>query len=170
LRHRGSERSTLWLITEEVSFLAHTARAFEIHQHTRREACREGENARLKKLAGELRLELKKATSARIRRQRSLLVAQRNAGLLQRIKDLKTEHPFWDYRRIWAYLRFVEKHAVNKKRILRLMREHHVVVKPDTRLKAKWMPIGCKPKPTRPKEWWAIAMTKVLVEVLSISV
>jgi transposase len=44
-------------------FLANDADAFEIHQHSRREACLEQENAKLKKLVGEPLLELKKATS-----------------------------------------------------------------------------------------------------------
>jgi transposase-like protein len=42
-------------------FLAHAANAFEVHQHTRKEAHLEQENARLKKLVGELTLELKKS-------------------------------------------------------------------------------------------------------------
>jgi transposase-like protein len=41
-------------------FLAHAAKAFEVHQHTRKEARLEQENARLKNLVGELLLELKK--------------------------------------------------------------------------------------------------------------
>jgi putative transposase len=96
-------------------------------------------------------------------RQKSPLVAQRNESLLQRIRELKAEHPFWGYRRIWAYLRFVEKRAVNQKRILRLRREHHLLVPPNLRLKAKRTPMGSKPRPTKPHEWWGIDMTKVLV-------
>jgi transposase-like protein len=42
-------------------FLANAARAFEAHQYTRKEAHLEQENARLKKLVGELTLELKKS-------------------------------------------------------------------------------------------------------------
>jgi transposase len=38
-------------------FLAHAAQAFEVHQHTRREAHLEHENSRLKTLVGELTLE-----------------------------------------------------------------------------------------------------------------
>jgi transposase InsO family protein len=97
-------------------------------------------------------------------RQPSLRVVQRNQGLLERIQALKAEHPFWGYRRIWAYLRFVEQLPVNKKRILRLMREHHLLVTPQQRLKAKRTPTRSKPKPTRPNEWWGIDMTKVLVQ------
>jgi transposase-like protein len=42
-------------------FLAHTAHAFEAHQYTRTEAHLAQENVRLKKLVGELTLELKKS-------------------------------------------------------------------------------------------------------------
>jgi transposase len=42
-------------------FLAHAGKAFEVHQHTKREARLEQENARLKKLVGEPTLELKKS-------------------------------------------------------------------------------------------------------------
>ncbi len=36
-------------------------------------------------------------------------VDERNKPLLQRIYDLKAEHPFWGYRRIWAYLKYRAK-------------------------------------------------------------
>jgi putative transposase len=97
-------------------------------------------------------------------RQTSLRVTQRNEGLLQRMRALKAEHPFWGYRRIWAYLHFVEKLPVNKKRVLRLMRAHHLLVTPNLRLRAKRTPMRSKPKPTKPNAWWGIDMTKVLVE------
>jgi transposase-like protein len=42
-------------------FLAHAANALEMPQHTRKEAHLEQENARLKRLVGELTLELKKS-------------------------------------------------------------------------------------------------------------
>jgi transposase InsO family protein len=91
-------------------------------------------------------------------------VTQRDAGLLSRIQGLKAEHPFWGYRRIWAYLHFVEGLSVNKKRVLRVMREHDLLVKPNSKLKAKRTPSRSKPRPTKPDEWWGIDMTKVMVE------
>jgi transposase-like protein len=42
-------------------FLAHAPQAFEVHEHNRKEARLEQENVRLKKLVGELLLELKKS-------------------------------------------------------------------------------------------------------------
>jgi putative transposase len=55
---------------------------------------------------------------------------------------------------------------VNKKRILRLMREHHLLVPPNRRRKAKRPPPQSKPRPTQPNEWWGIDMPKVLVSEL----
>ena len=97
-------------------------------------------------------------------RARSARVAERNNGLLVRIKELKVDHPFWGYRRIWAHLRFIDRKEVNKKRILRLMREHGLLVKPNMRLKAVRTPERSKPKPERPNQWWGIDMTKVMVD------
>jgi putative transposase len=91
-------------------------------------------------------------------------VGQHDAALLPRSQALKAEHPCWGYRRIWAYLRFVEQLPVNKKRIWRLMHEHHLLVPPHLRLQAKRTPGCSQPKPVRPHEWWGLDMTKVLVE------
>jgi putative transposase len=91
-------------------------------------------------------------------------VAQRNHGLLERIRALKAAHPFWGYRRVWAYLRFVEQQPLHKKRILRLLRKHQLLVQPNMRLKARRTSAGRKPRPTKPNEWGGIDLTKVLVE------
>jgi putative transposase len=96
-------------------------------------------------------------------RHRSLRLMQQDESLLPRIQTLKADHPFWGYRRIWAYLRFGEQLPINKKRILRLMREHQLLVQPNRRLKAPRTSTGSKPRPTRPNEWWGIDMTKALV-------
>jgi putative transposase len=97
-------------------------------------------------------------------RRRSLRVVPGEACLLPRIQALKAEHPFWGDRRIWAYLRFVEQQPVNKKRMLRLMREHHLLVSPNVKLKAKRTPMRSQSKPMQPNDWWGLDLTKVLVE------
>jgi hypothetical protein len=97
-------------------------------------------------------------------RRHSPKVAQRNAPVLARIQALKADHPFWGYRRIWAQLRFEERLAVNKKRVLRLMRAHGLLVTGNPRLKATRTPMRSKPRPTAPNQWWGIDMTKVMVE------
>ena len=91
-------------------------------------------------------------------------VTLRNKYVLKRIKDIKAEHPFWGYRRVWAYLRYIDGLIVNKKRVYRLMRENNLTVKPNTRLIAKRVSQRPKPRPDRPKEWWGIDMTKVMTD------
>ncbi len=91
-------------------------------------------------------------------------MTERDASLLSQIQALKAEHPFWGYRRIWAYLHFVEQLPINKKRVLRVMREHNLLVKPNRQLKATRTPSRSKPRPTTPQEWWGIDMTKVSVD------
>jgi len=101
-----------------------------------------------------------------MRRRRSPTVDQRHAPVLERIQALKAEHPFWGSRRIWAQLHFAEGLAVNTKRIVRLMREHGLLVPGNSRLKATRTPTRSKPRPTAPKQWWGLDMTKVMVEPL----
>lgn len=97
-------------------------------------------------------------------RSKSSKVALRSEPILERMVALKAEHPFWGYRRIWAHLRFVDHLPVNRKRILRIMREAGLLVKPNLRLRAKRTYSKSKPRAIRPNEWWGIDMTKVLVE------
>jgi putative transposase len=89
-------------------------------------------------------------------------VVQRDDSLLPHIRALKAEHPFGGYRRIGADLRVVEQRPVHKQRILRLMREPHLLAPPNWRLQAKRTPIGSNPKPLKPNAWWGIEMTKGL--------
>jgi hypothetical protein len=79
----------------------------------------------------------------------------------------KAEHPFWGYQRIWAYVHFMEHLAINKKHVLRVMREPHLLVQPPRQFKATRPPSRSKPRPTTPQEWWGIDMTKVMEEVSS---
>jgi len=90
---------------------------------------------------------------------------QEDERLLSLIRPLKADHPFWGYRRIWAYLKYRLNQPVNKKRILRIMRENNLLVKPNLRLKAKRENQNNrnKPKATRVNQFWGIDMTKVMV-------
>jgi len=99
-----------------------------------------------------------------MKRKESILIAERNLPCLTRIKALKADHPFWGYRRIWANLKYIDKLEINKKRVLRLMQKHNLLVKQDTKLKATRTPTRNKPKPSRPNQWWGIDMTKVMVQ------
>jgi transposase InsO family protein len=91
-------------------------------------------------------------------------VAARNRQVLERLRVLKGEHPFWGYRRVWAHLRFIDGLSVNKKRVLRLLREHRLTVSPKAKLKALRVSNRPKPRPNRPNRWWGIDMTKVMTE------
>ena len=95
-------------------------------------------------------------------RQPSLSVINRNAPIIERIRQLKSDHPFWGYRRVWAHLRYVDGMIVNKKRVYRLMKEHNLIVTQNTRLKAKCISDKKKPQPSSPNSWWGIDMTKVM--------
>jgi len=99
-----------------------------------------------------------------MKRKESKTVMERNILVVERIKVIKAEHPFWGYRRVWAHLRYVDGIEVNRKRVFRLMQRYDLVVKPNTRLKAVRASGKSKPRPTRPNEWWGIDMTKVMVD------
>jgi transposase InsO family protein len=98
------------------------------------------------------------------RRCRALSRANADQLLLEKIRVLKSEHPFWGYRRVWAYLRFVAGLSVNRKRVYRLLSENNLLVKADTRLLAKRISKTRKPRPERANHWWGIDMTKVMTD------
>jgi transposase InsO family protein len=97
-------------------------------------------------------------------RRPSKSVIFRNEPLVERIRSIKSDHPFWGYRRMWAYLRYIDSLVVNKKRVYRLMKEHNLIVRPNHRLKAKRSSSRPKPRPDRPDQWWGIDMTKVMTD------
>ena len=94
-------------------------------------------------------------------RQPSLAVARRNTPIVSQIKAIKQQHPFWGYRRIWAYLNYHDGIVINKKRVYRLMRHHQLLVKEHRILKAKRATYPSKPKATCPNQIWGTDMTKV---------
>lgn len=96
------------------------------------------------------------------RRKRSAATEESDRAVLSIIRQLKAEHPFWGYRRIWAYLRFVERRGINKKRVYRLLGENSLLVKGDEKLKARRVSNQLKPHPEKPNSWWGVDMTKVL--------
>lgn len=86
--------------------------------------------------------------------------------LLERIKELKSLHPFFGYRRIWAVLRFKDGLIINKKKVYRLMKINDLLIKPNLFLRANRTPQKDKPKPNRLNEWWGIDMTKIRLKHL----
>jgi transposase InsO family protein len=96
-----------------------------------------------------------------MKRAKSQSVIARNAVILEQIKEVKTDHPLWGYRRVWSYLKYRQGLPVNKKRIQRLMKEGNLLVTPDVRNKAKRGPIRPKPHAEYPNHFWGIDMTKI---------
>jgi transposase InsO family protein len=96
-----------------------------------------------------------------MKRAKSQSVIQRNRLLLEQIKEIKTDHPLWGYRRIWSYLKYRQGISVNRKRVYRLMKENNLLVTPQVRRKAKRGPIRPKPHAERPDHFWGIDMTKI---------
>jgi hypothetical protein len=84
-----------------------------------------------------------------------------DAALLARIRPITTAHPFWGYRRVWAWLRYRERLRANTKRVYRLMREAGLTVKRARH--AATRTTKAKPKATRPRYSWGIDMTKCLL-------
>ena len=45
-------------------------------------------------------------------------VQKRNEEILSRIRDIKAEHPFWGYRRVWAYLKYRQGIVIIRKEMV----------------------------------------------------
>jgi len=86
----------------------------------------------------------------------------KDMDLLERIRRIKAEHPFWGYRRVWAWLRHREKMVVNQKRVRRVMKENGLMVS-QRRHKARRVAKRSKPRADRPRQYWGIDMTKFMV-------
>lgn len=84
---------------------------------------------------------------------------------ITKIKEIKGKHPFWGYRRVWAWLRHREGIMVNQKRVRRLMKEHNLMAT-QTVHKAKRKVLRDKPRADRPRQFWGIDMTKFIVTAL----
>lgn len=82
--------------------------------------------------------------------------------LLERIKRVKSEHPFWGYRRITGWLRRRDGFNVNHKRVHRIMKLYGLLAT-QTVHKAKRTPQKSKPRATAPKQYWGIDMTKFMI-------
>lgn len=97
------------------------------------------------------------------RRKKSESVVARNAFLLERIEAIKSDHPFWGYRRVWAYVRYREGMSASKNRIYRLMRTHHLMAHQTKVLRAK-RTLHSKPRSKIPNTLWGTDMTKIMVD------
>lgn len=83
--------------------------------------------------------------------------------MLPNIEKLKAEHPFWGYRRVWAYLKFRQRLTVNRNRVYRIMKENRLLVPKNAKLKAKRYSTRPKPRADCPNQYWGMDMTKIMI-------
>jgi hypothetical protein len=76
--------------------------------------------------------------------------ADRDRVLVERLKELRLEYPFWGYRRMTAWLNHREGLSVNRKLVYGVMRESGVL----GGHKALRSFQREKPKATKPNEYW----------------
>ena len=57
-----------------------------------------------------------------MKHQRSISTTKRDQDLLALIEPIKTDHPLWGYRRIWAYLKYRQGYTVGINRVYRVMK------------------------------------------------
>jgi putative transposase len=89
----------------------------------------------------------------------------KDAFLLEKMKSIKTDHPFWGYRRVRGWLVHREKIQVNEKRVRRIMKKHGLMAT-QTVHRAKRIPQRNKPKAEKPRQYWGIDMTKFMIPVI----
>ena len=85
--------------------------------------------------------------------------------IISHIKNLKADHPYWGYRRIWANLNHKLQTQYNKKRIYRIMKQNNLLLSKETTNKALRTQKS-KPIATRPNQYWGIDMTKVKINYI----
>lgn len=98
-----------------------------------------------------------------MKRKPSLKRQGQDKSILPFIEQIKSEHPFWGYRRVWARLKFHHGLAINKKRVHRIMKENELIIKQRAILKATRTPRS-KPKAEKVNQFWGIDMTKTWVQ------
>lgn len=89
---------------------------------------------------------------------------QADKALVETIKQIAADHPFWGYRRVTAWLRKHCGYKVNRKKVYHLMKENGLTQKTAKRKPVR--PLKAKPRASKPDEIWGIDMTKFIVEGL----
>ena len=97
-----------------------------------------------------------------MRRMKSLSVVQGNTFILAIIRNIKSDHPFWSYRRCLAYLTYRQGTKVNHKRIYRLRKKNDLLVN-QKRYQVKGKIPHLKPKAIYPHQIWGTNMTKIKI-------
>lgn len=99
-----------------------------------------------------------------VRRQRSEKRKQEDEVIANRIACVKAEHPYWGYRRVWAWLRRREGLLINDKRIYRIMKERSLLCPHKRSRKIADREPKAKPRATQINQFWGTDMTKIYVD------
>ena len=90
----------------------------------------------------------------------NIIKPDKNHEIIERIKQIKKDHPFWGYRRVWAYLNHRDHILINKKKTLRLLKEANLLVDRHIHKVKRTPSQRSKPQASKPLEIWGIDMTK----------
>jgi transposase InsO family protein len=99
-----------------------------------------------------------------VKRKRNAKKVAEDEELANRICKIKEEHPFWGYRRIWAWLRRKDGLEINDKKVYRIMKEKSLLCPRKGLRKVAAREIRAKPRASRSNEFWGTDMTKIYVE------
>ncbi len=92
-------------------------------------------------------------------------ISMKDAELIEKVKEIKLNHPFWGYRRVMVWLRHREKTQVGKKKVKAIMKAHGLLVTQSVH-KVKRTSERSKPRADRPRQYWGIDMTKFMIPVI----
>jgi len=90
---------------------------------------------------------------------------EKREEILEKIRLIKSEHPFWGYRRTRAYLQYKLNIHVSRKYVYRLMKDNALLV--DVKqYKAKRRDQRAKPIAERQNQIWGTDMTKFYIDTV----
>ncbi|MFB6290372.1 MAG: IS3 family transposase [Candidatus Bipolaricaulia bacterium] len=90
-----------------------------------------------------------------------------NQRVLEKIKEVKRNHPYYGYRRVTARVNAKLDVRVNRKRVYRLMKEAEddlLCENPNYEATRHDKDDRDKPQPDEPNDWWGIDMTKHYID------
>ena len=90
---------------------------------------------------------------------------QKRDVVLENIRFIKSEHPFWGYRRVRAYLQYKMGIKASRKYVYRLMKDNALLVNVK-QYKAKRAPQRAKPQADKQNQIWGTDMTKFYVNTV----
>ncbi len=95
------------------------------------------------------------------RRARSSKLIKSDEKLMLYIRNIKSDHPLWGYRRVWAYLKFRMEMNIGKNRVYRLLKENGLLAPQCLKKKASRKSNTNKPRANKVNQFWGMDMTKI---------